>query len=211
MKLIQLFPCHGNLTARKCVWNKPGRANNDPTKLKAHRPPAHGQAHVSSPPKPFTACITCELGIYSHFTPSLQHHNVAGKPHWRGFSTHGGGNYISCMKPASAPPLTAALLRPAPANQGKTPKGDQLSSANRLLRVLPETSLSSIAPTGTQQEGLPSSSPGETHPTERSGRQRDTINLYGGKWSFEREGREAAEGNREKSRQKTEGRLSDLG
>jgi len=40
---------------------------------------------------------------------------------------------------------------------------------------------------------------------------RATINLYGGKWSFEREGREATERNREKPRQKTEGRLSDLG
>lgn len=93
----------------------------------------------------------------------------------------------------------------------KTPKGDPLSCANHVLRVIPETSLSSITQTGAQQVGLPRSSPGEFIPQKCSGRQRDTINPYGGNWSFEREEREAAEGNREKPRQKTEGRLSDLG
>ena len=148
MKLIQLLPCQRNLTARKCVVNEPGAAHKDetlPSQAESPPLPAHGQAYISSPNKTFA---TCKLGIFSFHTttaaPQCAGQNPLLLQRWKSHHLHDAS--ISST-------TTPGVLCPAPSNQGRAPRRDQLSFASHLLRVSPETSLSSFAPMGHSRQG----------------------------------------------------------
>lgn len=83
-----------------------------PTELKPHLPPCPRSG----------SCLLSTHNLHnlhpSHFTPSLQHHNVLGKPH----CSHGDGNDIFCVKPAAAPPLTLTCFAQLPQTRATPPR-----------------------------------------------------------------------------------------